>query len=181
VEDDARSDWLDAAKTHVQRMRASVGASILVIFLIGLLLWVQLHQLSDDEQEERYTACFSPNLPVYLTPPQAGFSRRSNACPSQTLLHQIQEIYEGFPHREMEEELVAWNRFAWLATQDATFVSGSEPMNRQAQNEGRPFVQIPPIQSSLRAITTFQLHLRMYTETSESLKMLRKPEFHLPT
>jgi hypothetical protein len=164
VQDDARSDWLDIAKIHAQGIRASVGASVLLTFLIGLMLWGQRHQLMEDEQKERYTACFLTSLPPYLTP-RTGFSRRSNACPSEALLYQLQVIYEGFPHREMEGNLTAWNRFAWLATQDATFVIGSERINRQARNEGQPaFIQIPHVQSSLRAITTFQLHLRSYTE-----------------
>jgi len=164
VEDDARSDWLDIAKAHAQGIRASVGASILLTFLIGLILWGQRHQLREDEQKERYTACFLASLPLYLTP-QTGFSRRSDACPSEALLHQLQMTYEGFPHLQMEQELIAWNKFAWLATQDATIVSGSERIIREAQNAGQPpFVQIPHIQTSLRAITTFQIHLRMYTE-----------------
>jgi hypothetical protein len=165
LEDDARTDFLDIAKTHAQGIRASVGASILLTFLICLMLWGQRHQLREDEQKERYTACFSASLPPYLTPPRTGFSRRSDVCPSEAILHQLQVIYQGFPHREMEEELVAWNKFAWLATQDATFVSGFERINSEGQNGGHPpFVQIPHIQSVLRAITTFQLHLRTYTE-----------------
>jgi hypothetical protein len=164
VEDDARSDWLDIAKIHAQGIRASVGASILLAFLIGLMLWGQRHQLVEDEQKERYTACFLTSLPPYLTP-RTGFNRRSNECPSEALLYQLQVIYEEFPHREMEGNLIAWNKFAWLATQDATFVIGSERINRQAQDEGQPaFVLIPHVQSFLRAITTFQLHLRSYTE-----------------
>ena len=61
--------------------------------------------------------------------------------------------------------MVAWNNFAWLATQDATFVSGSGRINSEAQKGGQPpIVQILRRQGSLRAITTFQIHLRMYTE-----------------
>jgi hypothetical protein len=165
VKDNAHSDWLDITKTRAQCIRASVGASILLIFLIGLMLWGQRQQLREDEQKEGYTACFSPSLPIYLTPTRTGFGRRSNACPSEALLDQIQIIYEGFPHKEIEEELVAWNNFAWVATQDATFVRGSERINGEAQNGGQPpIVQILRRQGSLRAITTFQIHLRMYTE-----------------
>jgi hypothetical protein len=65
----------------------------------------------------------------------------------------------------MEKDLVAWNKSAWLAMKEATIVSGSERINREAENGGHPpFVQIPHIESSLRAMTTFQLDLRMYTE-----------------
>jgi hypothetical protein len=164
VEDDARSDWLDTAKTHVQGIRASVGASMLLSFLIGLMIWGQWNQLIEDEQKEWYTACFLTSLPPYLTP-QMSFSRRINACPPEDLLHQLQGIYEGFPYQQMEANLIAWNKFAWSATQGATFVNGSKRINREAQDKGQPpFVQIPHGQSSVRAITTIQLHLRTYTE-----------------
>jgi hypothetical protein len=70
MKDDARSDWLEIAKAHAQGIRTLVGASILLTLLIGLILWGKRHQLGEDEQKERSTACFLPTLPPYLTPDQ---------------------------------------------------------------------------------------------------------------
>jgi hypothetical protein len=164
MEDDARSNWLDIAKSHAQGIHASLGASILFAVLIGLMLSGQQHQLREDEQKERYTACFLPSPPSYLAPP-TGPSRRSAACPSEDFLRQLQLVYEDFPHRPMEEDLVTWNNFAWSVTQDATLVVGLDHINRKAQDRGQPpFVQMPYARSSLRSITTFQLDLRQYVE-----------------
>ena len=165
MEDDARLDWLEIAKNHAQGIHASLGASIVLTVLIGLMLWGQQRQLREDEQKESYTACFATSPPPYLATP-SGSSRRNPDCPSEDFLRRLQGVYEGLPHRQMQENLIAWNNFAWAAAQDATLVVGLDRINREAQDRGQPpFVQIPYGRMGLRSIVTFQLDLRQYGES----------------
>jgi hypothetical protein len=69
MEDDARLDWLEIAKNHAQGIHASLGASIVLTVLIGLMLWGRQRQLREDEQKESYTACFATSPPPYLATP----------------------------------------------------------------------------------------------------------------